>query len=117
MTPLAGFKYSKQHRLTSKQDFEYLREQSERHFAHPLLCFHKTSRLQSSPSRFGFSVSKKIGKSHERHRLKRILKEKIRHDLNLKDLNKDILFVVIKTPDSEEQLLHAYELIIKKLKK
>jgi ribonuclease P protein component len=103
----------KLHRLTQKKDFEYLREQSLKGFAHPLVCYYKPTQGSSKQARFALSVSRKIGRAHERNRFKRLLKEAFRLHHQLKKVPLDILFVIIKVPESELQLKTAFQKLAK----
>jgi ribonuclease P protein component len=115
MTSESSFSFPKSAKLTHKKDFEYLREQSRKLFAPPLVCYYKKSRLESSQTRLAFSVSRKIGKSHDRNRFKRLMKEYFRTHPAYTQCGKDVLFVITRRPESEKILMESYAQLLQKL--
>ncbi len=69
----------RQHRLVRSSDFARVRKQG-RSWAHPLLIL-SVGRNELGASRFGFVVSKRIGKAVIRNRVKRQLREAVRRHL------------------------------------
>ena len=90
---MKSYSFSKNDRLRSKSDFTYLRDCSKREQGRYLRIYAKDSRVNSTGTRVGFSVSKKVGNAIARNRVKRLLREAFRTSL-YKDLGKDVLFVV-----------------------
>jgi ribonuclease P protein component len=61
-------------RLTRRRDFGAVYRRGRR-YEHPLLTLYLRPSGGEQPRRFGFSVSKKVGKAHDRNRIKRRLRE------------------------------------------
>ena len=83
--------FEKLFRLLSVRDFSELKVDSFSFKKPSLIIYYKRNSLNQT--RIGLSVPKKIGKSHDRNRLKRILRETFRTS-NYKYLGFDILIVV-----------------------
>jgi ribonuclease P protein component len=64
-------------RLTRRRDFGATYRRGRR-WEHPLLTLYIRRTAPESPRRLGFSISKKVGKAHERNRMKRRLREAMR---------------------------------------
>lgn len=62
----------REHRLTRDADFKRVR-QDGRSWAHPLLVLRAAPGFEAT--RFGMIVSKKVGKAHDRNRVRRRLRE------------------------------------------
>lgn len=88
---MADFGFEKKFRLLSARDFEELKVGSSSYKKAALIIYYKKNSFNQS--RIGLSVPKKIGKSHDRNRLKRLLREFFRTS-PYKFLGYDILLVV-----------------------
>jgi ribonuclease P protein component len=93
-------------RLLSASDFEKLKVGSQSYKKPSLIVYYKKNAL--SKSRIGLSVPKKVGKAHDRNRLKRLMREFFRQS-PYKFLGFDILLVVSWTrnlaplPEAEKE--------------
>lgn len=86
-----NFQYSKANRLLTKTDFAYLKQGSHKIRDPFFICYYKPS--PTSSTRLGLSISSQNLNSVQRNRLKRILRDKFRHQKKwLTSL--DILIVV-----------------------
>ena len=91
MAVSADKKFEKDFRLLSASDFSELKVDSLSFKKPSLIIYYKKNSFNQT--RIGLSVPKKIGKAHERNRLKRHIREYFRQS-QFKFLGTDILFVV-----------------------
>ena len=106
---MANSRFEKIFRLLSANDFSELKVDSLSFKKPSLIIYYKKNSFNQT--RIGLSVPKKIGKAHDRNRLKRLVREFFRQS-QYKFLGCDILFVVswsrsiIGEPqESKEQIL------------
>lgn len=83
--------FEKKFRLLSARDFDELKVGSSSYKKPALIVYFKKNSYNQS--RIGLSIPKKIGKSHDRNRLKRLMREFFRTS-PYKFLGYDILLVV-----------------------
>lgn len=88
---MADCKFEKNFRLLSARDFDELKVGSSSYKKAALIVYFKKNSYNKS--RIGLSIPKKIGKSHDRNRLKRLMREFFRTS-PYKFLGYDILLVV-----------------------
>lgn len=88
---MADNSFEKNFRLLSARDFDELKVGSSSYKKAALIVYFKKNSYNQS--RIGLSVPKKIGKSHDRNRLKRLMREFFRTS-PYKFLGYDILLVV-----------------------
>lgn len=88
---MADCGFEKKFRLLSARDFDELKVGSSSYKKAALIVYYKKNSYNQS--RIGLSVPKKIGKSHDRNRLKRLMREFFRTS-PYKFLGYDILLVV-----------------------
>jgi ribonuclease P protein component len=86
-----GSTFDKKFRLLSASDFSELKVDSLSFKKPSLIIYYKKNSYNQS--RIGLSVTKKLGKAHDRNRLKRLIREYFRKS-PYKFLGADILFVV-----------------------
>ena len=107
--------------LRSNRDFQNVFK-SGRSYANKYLVMY-VSKNQLDGNRLGISVSKKVGNSVVRHRVKRLIKESYRLQENIFNSGLDIVVIARNNaadftyPEAESTLLHLWKLHSKKLDK
>ncbi|MDO9181343.1 MAG: ribonuclease P protein component [Bacteriovorax sp.] len=88
---MADSRFEKIFRLLSASDFSELKVDSLSFKKPSLIIYYKKNSFNQT--RIGLSVPKKLGKAHDRNRLKRLIRESFRQS-DYKFLGCDVLFVV-----------------------
>lgn len=86
---------NRRYRLTRGSDFARVRKQG-RSWAHPLLIL-SADRNEVGQTRFGFIVSRRVGKAVVRNRVKRRIREAVRRHLAEAPVGWDMVFLA-RTP-------------------
>ncbi len=100
------------YRLTHSADFARLRKQGQS-WAHPLLIL-SMDRNDLEWSRFGFIVSRRIGKAVVRNRVKRQLREAIRHHLEEFPRGWDVV-IIARAPIAEARFAEIENAVMRML--
>ncbi len=105
--------------LRSNRDFQNV-FRSGKSYANKFLVMY-VSKNQLDGNRLGISVSKKVGNSVVRHRVKRLIKESYRLHENIFNSGLDIVVIARNNaagftyPEAESALLHLWKLHSKKM--
>ncbi len=116
-----GEGFPKSLRLLTSRDFDRLKSDSSVFQNSLIRVYSKRREEPAEHARFGFAISKKVGKAHDRNRLKRLMREFVRkHELRF--LKWDFLFVVSPRTlrvgvraESERIFLESLEHVAKKI--
>lgn len=85
---------TRKHRLTRSSDFQRVRTQG-RSWSDPLLVLSRAPNALDV-SRFGFSVSRRIGGATVRNRMRRLMREAVRLQCDLVSPGWDVVFIARK---------------------
>jgi ribonuclease P protein component len=120
---IATRRFPKSSRLLRHADFEKVYKQGRRHFAQHMTVFYLGQENENHGLRVGFTVSKALGGSVQRNRMKRRLREAVR----LKGLRHAVAADVVINPkrtlldaefaDLQNDIARAFEAIEKNLSK
>ena len=111
---IADNSYNKNFRLLSASDFSRLKTNSQNFKSSTFIVyFRSNSDLELNHARLGISVSKKVGKAHERNRFKRLIREKFRLS-PMRNLSFDFMVVVHKPYRFKDQTFSLFEESFKK---
>lgn len=106
---MADSRFEKKFRLLSASDFSELKVDSYSFKKPSLIIYYKKNPFNQT--RIGLSVLKKLGKAHDRNRLKRLVREYFRQS-DYKFLGCDILFVVSWNRTIQNETAEAKEEIL-----
>ena len=93
--------FQKQLRLRKRKQFLYVQQKGNRIYASH--CFAYVTKHKAGHVRLGITVSKKVGKAHQRNRIKRLIREAFRHS-SLRDAKGFDLVVVAKKENPPQNL-------------
>lgn len=71
------YRFPRARRLRTRTEFQQIYQQGQLHRDEHFRIFY-VKKAPTEPGRLGLSVSKKLGKAHERNRVKRLLRETFR---------------------------------------
>jgi ribonuclease P protein component len=94
-----GQKFSKERKILSPKEFKLVLDGGKRFRTPSFIVFVKPSAFKRG--RLGISVSRQMGKAHERTRIKRILREAFRKRTDLPEAN-DWVFI-FKAPAAQKK--------------
>ncbi len=101
--------FPKTNRLLTKNDFLNLQNNSKRLNLESLVVYYKQSSTDIKLPKIGLSVSKKVGNSVERNRIKRIIRESFRKSKqNLNPIN----FLIVVKFNNEKKILRDFSSFI-----
>lgn len=104
----------KENRLTKRKSFGYIYKNGKSKSTDNLIVNYIPTKL--NVCKVGFSVSKKIGKAHERNRIKRLLREAMKSLLN-KVNNKYNYIIVAKPSITDKSFAKIQEELFQNLNK
>ncbi len=94
--------FPQRERLTSKRDFEMVFQQGRKRVGREFICF--VVRREGQGRKFGFAVSRKIGKAAVRNRVKRYLREIYR--VHRACLSEDTHLILVARPSAARLNYH-----------
>lgn len=96
----------REHRLRKKEDFQSVFK-SGKSVANRQFVVYTLAKSDQSPTRFGLSISKKIGNAVTRNRIKRLVKEVIRLQMDQIQSHHDV--VIIARKPAAEMTFHEID--------
>ena len=95
---------NKRYRLTKAFQYRYVYKNAKSYFGKEMTLL--IVKNKNSKMKVGFSVTKKVGKAHDRNRVRRLFKESTRH--LIENMDHQYNYVLVAKPDA---LLSSYHQI------